>query len=226
MSKPAGKDWLWKLQMTALESRAIGSDACRLLLLLCKRHHRNLCSHFPEPFKLSLADAATMLGYSRQSDHTLKSIVTELINAKYLIKTGVTGSPPTTSYIISDYRQPAAIKHRQPAVNEHGQPAAINSSQPAANLISTSFQEEIKTNGSNSSHEEFNGSLRSEGTKGIVESASPNTTKGLALGDAQRQTLSQLKASLLKPTVANTVAIHAKSHGGQKQLLRRKNELR
>ena len=148
------KDWLWKMQMDALESRAIGSDACRLLLLLCKRHHRNLCSHFPEPFKLSMADAVAMLGYSRQSEDTGYKIVRELIKAGFLEKRGVTGCPPTSNFIISKCRQPTAIKS--------GQPTAIKSGQPTATHISSSFQEEIDINGSNSTQGGIKSSLRSE----------------------------------------------------------------
>ena len=132
--------------MDALESRAIGSDACRLLLLLCKRHHRNLCSHFPEPFKLSMADAVAMLGYSRQSEDTGYKIVRELIKAGFLEKRGVTGCPPTSNFIISKCRQPTAIK----------------SGQPTATHISSSFQEEIDINGSNSTQGGIKSSLRSE----------------------------------------------------------------
>ena len=156
------KDWLWKMQMDALESRAIGSDACRLLLLLCKRHHRNLCSHFPEPFKLSVADAAQMLGYSRESDKTGERAIGQLIKAKYLTKRSVTGSPPTTSYLISDSCQLTGIKSGQPTGIKSGQRTGIKSGQPTGNHISSSFQEEIDINGSNSSHREVNSSLRSE----------------------------------------------------------------
>ena len=159
------KDWLWKLQMDALESRAIGSDACRLLLLLCKRHHRNLCSQFPEPFKLSMADAVAMLGYSRQSEDTGYKIVRELIKAGFLEKRGVTGCPPTSNFIISKCRQPTAIKS--------GQPTAIKSGQPTATHISSSFQEEIDSNGSNSTQVGIKSSLRSQKRGGESNAASP-----------------------------------------------------
>ena len=163
------KDWLWKLQMDALESRAISSDACRLLLLLCKRHHRNLCSHFPEPFKLSVAAAAEMLGYSRESDKTGERAIGQLIKSKYLIKRSVTGSPPTTSYLISNSCQLTGIKS--------GQPTGIKSGQPTGNHISSSFQEEINTNGSNSAQGGSNSSLRSSETSGNLKAATPTRKK-------------------------------------------------
>ena len=155
------KDWLWKLQMDALESRAIGSDACRLLLLLCKRHNRNLCSQFPEPFKLSVADAAQMLGYSRESDKTGERAIRQLQAAGLLWKRSVTGSPPTTNYLILNSCQPTGIK----------------SGQPTGNHISSSFQEEIEPNGSNSTKRGINGSLRSSETSGKLKAASPTRKK-------------------------------------------------
>jgi len=163
------KDWLWKLQMDALESRAIGSDACRLLLLLCKRHNRNLCSQFPEPFKLSVADAAQMLGYSRESDKTGERAIRQLQAAGLLWKRSVTGSPPTTNYLILNSCQPTGIKS--------GQPTGIKSGQPTGNHISSSFQEEIEPNGSNSTKRGINGSLRSSETSGKLKAASPTRKK-------------------------------------------------
>ena len=153
------KDWLWKMQMDALESRAIGSDACRLLLLLCKRHHRNLCSRFPEPFKLSLADAAAMLGYSRT---TRTAAVMELVTAKYMEKKGVTGCPPVNTYLISDWGHTAPINRGKSAPIKYSQPAPINSGQPTPSHISSSFQEEIEPNGSNSAQGGIKSSLRSQ----------------------------------------------------------------
>ena len=183
------KDWLWKLQMDALESRAIGSDACRLLLLLCKRHHRNLCSHFPEPFKLSMADAVAMLGYSRQSEDTGYKIVRELIKAGFLEKRGVTGCPPTSNFIISKCRQPTAIK----------------SGQPTATHISSSFQEEIDSNGSNSSHREVNSSLRSSETSGKLK-ALPPAAKYLTKSQIAEglHALSQLRSDSERKTKTGT----------------------
>ena len=178
------KDWLWKLQMDALESRAIGSDACRLLLLLCKRHHRNLCSHFPEPFKLSVADAAAMLGYSRESDKTGERAIGQLIQAKYLLKRSVTGSPPTTSYLISNSCQPTGIK----------------SGQPTGNHISSSLREEIEPNGSNSSQGEFNGSLRSKETKGNKLAAPPAARLDEAARARCAHALSQLRGASASKT--------------------------
>ena len=215
------KDWLWKLQMDALESRAIGSDACRLLLLLCKRHHRNLCSHFPEPFKLSMADAVAMLGYSRQSEDTGYKIVRELIKAGFLEKRGVTGCPPTSNFIISKCRQPTAIKSGQPTAIKSGQPTAIKSGQPTAiksgqptaiksgqptaTHISSSFQEEIDSNGSNSSHREVNSSLRSSETSGKLK-ALPPAAKYLTKSQIAEglHALSQLRSDSERKTKTGT----------------------
>jgi hypothetical protein len=199
------KDWLWKLQMDALESRAIGSDACRLLLLLCKRHHRNLCSHFPEPFKLSVADAAAMLGYSRESDKTGERAIGQLIQAKYLLKRSVTGSPPTTSYLISNSCQPTGIKSGQPTGIKSGQPTGIKSGQPTGNHISSSLREEIEPNGSNSSQGEFNGSLRSKETKGNKLAAPPAARLDEAARARCAHALSQLRGASASKTGTGTL---------------------
>ena len=177
--------------MDALESRAIGSDACRLLLLLCKRHHRNLCSHFPEPFKLSLADAAAMLGYSRT---TRTAAISELVTAKYLDKKGVTGCPPVNTYLISDWGHTAPINRGKAAPINRGKAAPINTGQPAPSHISSSFQEEIDSNGSNSSHRGIKSSLRSEKRVG-ASTALPPAAKTLTKSQIQEglHALSQLR---------------------------------
>ena len=183
--------------MDALESRAIGSDACRLLLLLCKRHHRNLCSHFPEPFKLSVADAAAMLGHPRSSNHTGTAAVTQLIRAGFLQKRGVTGCPPTNNYMISDWGKSAPI--------DSGKSAPINSGKSASNHISSSLREEIEPNGSNSSQGEFNGSLRSKETKGNKLAAPPAARLDEAARARCAHALSQLRGASASKTGTGTL---------------------
>ena len=189
------KEWLWKMQMDAIESRQIDSDACRLLLLLCKRHHRNICSQFPEPFQLSLAQASHLLGYSKT---TKTDTIQQLIDAEYIVKRGVTGCPPTNTYMIVDWGATTPIKRGQSTPINKGQSAPINQGHSTPLHKSISFQEEIEPNGSNSANGGSNGSLRSKET---AEGLNGETK----LTNRQRQAMAAELASLrstLKATQA------------------------
>ena len=202
------------MQMDALESRQIDSDACRLLLLLCKRHHRNICSHFPEPFKLSVATAAEMLGYSRHSDKTAERAIAQLTAAKYLVKTGVTGCPPTQNYLVSDYRKPTGIESCSVTGIKSGQVTAIH--------ISSSFQEGIESNGSNSRNGGSNGSLRSKGTNGESMAAPPAALKKGTDEERKRvaEDLAAFRSSLKQP-LARALPRRADDDAGRKQAFKK-----
>jgi len=213
------KEWIWKMQMDALESRQIDSDACRLFLILCKRYHRNICSNFPEPFELSLAQASHLIGYSTT---TKTDTIKQLLSAGYLVKRGVTGCPPTNRYMVVNWGSTAPIERGSTAPINRGEETPINRGAHAPNHISSSFQEGIESNGSNSRNGGINGSLRSKGTNGESMAAPPAALKKGTDEERKRvaENLAAFRSSLKRP-LAGALPRRADDDAGRKQAFKK-----
>lgn len=160
-------NWLWKAQQKAAADHDIDGEAFRLFYRLCSLHN----SDPKEPFKLSDADAADLLGYDETSRRIVRKKISMLVRKQFLSAHGFRGSPPTNFYSICDKfncSQSATLESSQSATNKCSGKATNKCSRPAANLISTLPSEVIK-----SPMEEIRAPSGRDDEGGINGSASP-----------------------------------------------------